>query len=161
MCGFTGFYANSGGRSRAELHVIGKAMTDALVHRGPDSGDIWRAAPRACRARGRTVRSVAPNTPKDGNSHMLSLLNLVSTVIQLYIYALFIFIIMGWLVQFNVINAQNRFVYLVMDFLYRVTEPLLRPIRNILPNLGGLDISPIVLVLGLSFLRSLMWEYLG
>ena len=59
------------------------------------------------------------------------------------------------------INAQNRFVYLVMDFLYRVTEPLLRPIRNILPNLGGLDISPIVLVLGLSFLRSLMWEYLG
>ena len=48
-----------------------------------------------------------------------------------------------------------------MDFLYRVTEPLLRPIRNILPNLGGLDMSPIVLVLGLSFLRSLMWEYLG
>ncbi len=98
---------------------------------------------------------------KDGNSHMLSLLNLVSTVIQLYIYALFIFIILGWLVQFNVINSQNRFVYLVMDFLYRVTEPLLRPIRNVLPNLGGLDISPIVLVLGLSFLRSLMWEYLG
>ncbi|WP_028465378.1 MULTISPECIES: YggT family protein [Nisaea] len=92
---------------------------------------------------------------------MLSLLNLVSTVIQLYIYALFIFIIMGWLVQFNVINSQNRFVYLVMDFLYRVTEPLLRPIRNVLPNLGGLDISPIVLVLGLSFLRSLMWEYFG
>ena len=53
---------------------------------------------------------------------MLSLLNLVSTVIQLYIYALFIFIIMGWLVQFNVINAQNRFVYLVMDFLYRVNH---------------------------------------
>lgn len=92
---------------------------------------------------------------------MLSLLNLVSTVIQLYIYALFIFIIMGWLVQFNVINSQNRFVYLVMDFLYRVTEPVLRPIRNVLPNLGGLDISPIVLVLGLSFLRSLMWEYFG
>ena len=92
---------------------------------------------------------------------MLSLLNLVSTVIQLYIYALFIFIILGWLVQFNVINAQNRFVYLVMDFLYRVTEPLLRPLRNVLPNFGGLDISPIVLVLGLSFLRSLMWEYLG
>lgn len=92
---------------------------------------------------------------------MLSLLNLVSTVIQLYIYALFIFIIMGWLVQFNVINSQNRFVYLVMDFLYRMTEPVLRPIRNVLPNLGGLDISPIVLVLGLSFLRSLMWEYFG
>tara|TARA_R110002012_G_scaffold67291_2_gene175471 strand:- start:310 stop:588 length:279 start_codon:yes stop_codon:yes gene_type:complete len=91
---------------------------------------------------------------------MMSLVQLASTVIQLYIYALFIFIIMGWLVQFNVINAQNRFVYLVMDFLYRVTEPLLRPIRNVLPNLGGLDLSPIVLVLALSFIRSLMWEYL-
>lgn len=91
---------------------------------------------------------------------MMSLVQLASTVIQLYIYALFIFIIMGWLVQFNVINAQNRFVYLVMDFLYRVTEPLLRPIRNVMPNLGGLDLSPIVLVLALSFIRSLMWEYL-
>ncbi|MEQ8334546.1 YggT family protein [Nisaea sp.] len=91
---------------------------------------------------------------------MMSLVQLASTVIQLYIYALFIFIILGWLVQFNVINAQNRFVYLVMDFLYRVTEPLLRPIRNVLPNLGGLDLSPIVLVLALSFIRSLMWEYL-
>ncbi|MBO6562437.1 MAG: YggT family protein [Nisaea sp.] len=92
---------------------------------------------------------------------MQSVLILVDTVVQLYIYALFIFIILGWLVQFNVINTGNRFVYLVMDFLYRVTEPLLRPIRNVMPNLGGLDISPIILVLGLTFARNLMWEYLG
>lgn len=92
---------------------------------------------------------------------MQSLLILVDTVVQLYIYGLFIFIILGWLVQFNVINSSNRFVYLVMDFLYRATEPLLRPIRNLLPNLGGLDISPIVLVLALTFARNLMWEYLG
>ncbi|WP_193181699.1 YggT family protein [Nisaea sediminum] len=92
---------------------------------------------------------------------MQSVLILVDTVVQLYIYALFIFIILGWLVQFNVINTGNRFVYLVMDFLYRATEPLLRPIRNVMPNLGGLDISPIILVLGLTFARNLMWEYLG
>jgi YggT family protein len=92
---------------------------------------------------------------------MQSVLIIVDTVVQLYIYALFIFIILGWLVQFNVINTGNRFVYLVMDFLYRVTEPLLRPIRNVMPNLGGLDISPIILVLGLTFARNLMWEYLG
>jgi YggT family protein len=92
---------------------------------------------------------------------MQSVLILVDTVVQLYIYALFIFIILGWLVQFNVINTGNRFVYLVMDFLYRVTEPLLRPIRNVMPNLGGLDISPISLVLGLTFAHNLMWEYLG
>jgi YggT family protein len=92
---------------------------------------------------------------------MQSVLILVDTVVQLYIYALFIFIILGWLVQFNVINTGNRFVYLVMDFLYRVTEPLLRPIRNVMPNLGGLDSSPIILVLGLTFARNLMWEYLG
>ena len=92
---------------------------------------------------------------------MNSLLILVDTVVQLYIYGLFIFIILGWLVQFNVINAHNRFVYLVMDFLYRVTEPLLRPIRNFMPNLGGLDISPIILVLVLTFARNLLWEYFG
>ncbi|UUX49656.1 YggT family protein [Nisaea acidiphila] len=92
---------------------------------------------------------------------MQSVLILVDTVVQLYIYALFIFIILGWLVQFNVINSSNRFVYLVMDFLYRVTEPLLRPIRNLMPNLGGLDISPIILVLALTFARNLMWEYLS
>ncbi|WP_420405459.1 YggT family protein [Nisaea sp.] len=92
---------------------------------------------------------------------MQSVLILVDTIVQLYIYGLFIFIIMGWLVQFNVINTGNRFVYLVMDFLYRATEPLLRPIRNVMPNLGGLDISPIILVLGLTFARNLMWEYLG
>ena len=90
---------------------------------------------------------------------MQSLILLVDTVINLYIWALLIYIIGSWLVQFNVINSSNRFVYLVMDFLYRITEPALRPIRNFMPNLGGIDISPIVLVLVLTFVRNLLFEY--
>ncbi len=90
---------------------------------------------------------------------MQSLVLLIDTVINLYIWALLIYIIGSWLVQLNVINGSNRFIYLVMDFLYRVTEPALRPIRNLMPNLGGIDISPIVLVLILTFVRNLLFEY--
>lgn len=89
---------------------------------------------------------------------MYSILQLVSTVITLYIWALIISAVMSWLVAFNVINTQNRFVYMVGDFLYRITEPVLRPIRRYIPLLGGIDISPIVLILGLVFLRNLLFE---
>ena len=91
---------------------------------------------------------------------MQSLLALIDTVISIYIWLLIISAVLSWLVAFNVINTSNRFVYTVMDVLYRVTEPLLRPIRNILPNLGGIDLSPVVLILALSFARNLMFEYL-
>jgi YggT family protein len=84
---------------------------------------------------------------------MYAIANLLNTIISLYIWCLFIFVILGWLVQFGVINTQNRFVYLVMDFLYRITEPALRPIRRFVPNFGGIDISPILLVLVLIFIR--------
>ena len=89
---------------------------------------------------------------------MYSILQLFSTVITLYIWALIISAVMSWLVAFNVINTQNRFVYMVGDFLYRITEPALRPIRRFIPLLGGIDISPIVLILGLVFLRNLLFE---
>lgn len=84
---------------------------------------------------------------------MFAIANLLETVITLYIWCLFIFVILGWLVNFGVINTQNRFVYLVMDFLFKVTEPPLRPIRRFVPNFGGIDISPILLVLLLIFIR--------
>ena len=84
---------------------------------------------------------------------MYAIANLLNTIISLYIWCLFIFVILGWLVQFGVINTQNRFVYLVMDFLFRITEPALRPIRRFVPNFGGIDISPILLVLVLIFIR--------
>ena len=87
---------------------------------------------------------------------MHSLLNLVDIVIELYIWAVILSAVLSWLVAFNVINTRNRFVYSVGTFLYRVTEPALRPIRSIIPNLGGIDISPVVLILLLVFARSLL-----
>ena len=89
---------------------------------------------------------------------MLSLLNLISTAITLYVWALIISAVMSWLVGFGVINTNNRFVYMVGDFLHRATEPALRPLRRVLPNLGGIDISPIVLILLLFFARNLLFE---
>ncbi|MAB35162.1 MULTISPECIES: YggT family protein [Thalassospira] len=81
---------------------------------------------------------------------------LIKTVINLYIVLLIASAIFSWLHAFDVINSRNRFVYMVGDFLYRVTEPALRPIRRIIPNLGGIDISPIILILILQFAERLI-----
>ncbi|MDX1486312.1 MAG: YggT family protein [Alphaproteobacteria bacterium] len=91
---------------------------------------------------------------------MQSFLLLVDIVLELYIWLLIIWVVISWLVAFEVINTRNRFVYLVSDFLFRITEPALRPIRRVVPNLGGIDISPIILLLGIWFVRNLMREYL-
>ncbi|HEX6956407.1 MAG TPA: YggT family protein [Ferrovibrio sp.] len=90
---------------------------------------------------------------------MTSLILLITTVIDIYMWLLIASAIMSWLVAFNVINTSNRLVYAIGDFLYRITEPALRPIRRILPNLGGIDISPVVLILLLVFIRNLIFEY--
>lgn len=92
---------------------------------------------------------------------MQSLLILLSQVINLYIWVVIANAILSWLVAFNVVNTQNRFVYAVADVLYKVTEPAMRPIRRILPNLGGIDLSPVVLILGLIFLQNLIFELFG
>jgi YggT family protein len=81
---------------------------------------------------------------------------LVDTVINLYIWVLIASAIFSWLFAFNVVNARNRFVYLLGDFLHRVTEPALRPIRRVLPNLGGVDLSPLVLILLLLFAQQIL-----
>tara|TARA_R110000787_G_scaffold69621_7_gene154867 strand:+ start:988 stop:1290 length:303 start_codon:yes stop_codon:yes gene_type:complete len=73
--------------------------------------------------------------------------------IDLYIWVIIIGAILSWLIAFNVLNTTNQLVYTIADFLYRITEPPLRPIRRFMPNLGGIDISPIVLILGLIFLQ--------
>ena len=75
---------------------------------------------------------------------MNAVLWLIKTVINLYIWIIILQVVMSWLIAFNVINTNNRFVYLVGDFLYRLTEPAMRPIRRILPNLGGIDVSPVI-----------------
>lgn len=84
---------------------------------------------------------------------MFALFNLLSTLISIYIWMLIASAVMSWLVAFNVLNTHNRVVYLIGDFLYRVTEPALRPIRRFVPLLGGVDISPVVLILLLIFIR--------
>lgn len=84
------------------------------------------------------------------------------TVIDLYTWIVIIGVILSWLVAFNVINTTNRFVYMVGDFTHRATEPALKPIRNILPSLGGIDISPVVLIIGLMFIKKVIINlYIG
>lgn len=90
---------------------------------------------------------------------MVSLLYLINAVISIYIWFVIGSAILSWLVAFNVINTSNKFVYMVGDFLYRVTDPALRRIRQFMPNLGGIDISPIVLILLLIFAQNLLLEY--
>ena len=90
---------------------------------------------------------------------MQSLFNLIYTILQLYIFIIIAAAILSWLVAFNVLNTQNRFVATVYDMLNRLTEPALRPIRRIMPNLGGIDISPVILILLLIFLQNLLLEY--
>ena len=87
---------------------------------------------------------------------------LIHTLIWLYIYVLIAAAVMSWLIAFNVVNSYNSTVRQIWDFLYRITEPGLRPLRSILPNLGGIDISPVILIIGLMFLDQLIiWLYLS
>jgi YggT family protein len=89
----------------------------------------------------------------------MSIAGLLITILNLFLWAVIISAVMSWLIAFEVINTHNKFVYMVYDFLTRVTQPLLNPIRRLLPNLGGIDISPIVLILLIYFLQSLIIEY--
>ena len=81
---------------------------------------------------------------------------LIDMVFDLFIWILIIAVVMSWLISFKVVNTTNRIVYLIADFTYRITEPALRPIRKFLPNFGGLDISPIVLLMLIWFLRDVL-----
>lgn len=86
---------------------------------------------------------------------------LVSELIWLYIYILIAAAVLSWLIAFNVVNIRNDVVRGIASFLYTVTEPALRPIRNMLPAMGGIDISPIILMIGLMFLEKLIyWIYI-
>ena len=87
---------------------------------------------------------------------MIALLSFIAMVITLYMWVIIISVIMSWLIAFNVINRHNQFVYMIADSMQRLSEPALRPIRRALPDFGGLDISPVVLILGLIFLRDVV-----
>ena len=90
---------------------------------------------------------------------MKSVLILFDNIVTLYIWVLIINAVLSWLIAFNVLNTSNRFVYSVLDVSYRLTAPPLNYIRRFLPNLGSIDISPLILILGLIFLRNLVFEF--
>jgi len=88
---------------------------------------------------------------------MLALIQTISLALDIYWWLLILSAVFSWLYAFNVINSRNQFVGMIGDFLFRVTEPALRPIRRFLPDLGGIDISPIILLLIIFFLQQFLW----
>jgi YggT family protein len=91
---------------------------------------------------------------------MRSILTIILLILDIYIWLLIAAAVLSWLIAFNVVNTRNQFVAMVVDFLYRITEPVLRPIRNVLPSLGGIDISPVVLILIIILLKDIIIRYI-
>ena len=90
---------------------------------------------------------------------MNSLLGLIIQIINLYQFLLLVYIIATWLISFNIVNTSNRLVYGIMEALYKICEPSLKFIRNYLPNIGSIDLSPVAVYLLLWFIKSLLIEY--
>lgn len=91
---------------------------------------------------------------------MKSLVLLIDAILGLYVWALIISVILSWLIAFNIVNTYNRFIATIYDILYRITEPVYRPIRRVIPTLNGIDFSPVIVILLIFFIRSLFREYL-
>jgi YggT family protein len=91
---------------------------------------------------------------------MRALLEVILLALNIYVWLLIASAILSWLVAFNVVNTRNQFVASVGEFLYRITEPALRPIRSVLPNLGGIDISPVILILIIWFIQRVIGLYI-
>src|SRR5215510_5884407 len=91
---------------------------------------------------------------------MRALFIVLDKALWFYLYLVFAAVVMSWLIAFNVVNTRNQFVGMVADFLYRISEPALRPIRRRMPNLGGIDISPIILFFIILFLSYVIWLYI-
>ena len=91
---------------------------------------------------------------------MRAILDIINIVLDLYVWLLIASAILSWLIAFNVVNTRNQFVAAVAEFLYKITEPVLRPIRNVMPNLGGLDISPIIVILIIMFIQRVITYYI-
>jgi YggT family protein len=87
---------------------------------------------------------------------MRALLEIILMILDLYVWLLIASAILSWLIAFNVVNTRNQLVAAIAEFLFRITEPVLAPIRNLLPSLGGLDISPIILILIIYFIEKII-----
>jgi YggT family protein len=91
---------------------------------------------------------------------MRAILDIILIVLDLYVWLLIASAILSWLIAFNVVNTRNQVVSTIGEFLYRITEPVLRPIRNFLPSFGGLDISPIVIILLIMLIQRIITLYI-
>ncbi len=91
---------------------------------------------------------------------MRAFLDIILLVLQIYVWLLIAAAVLSWLIAFNVVNTRNQVVATVAEFLFRITEPVLRPVRSLLPNLGGIDISPIILILIIFFLENVIVRYI-
>ena len=92
---------------------------------------------------------------------MIAIFYLALQILKLYSYVVIVNVVVSWLIAFNILNTQNRFVYSVLEFSYRLTDPILNKIRRFLPNLGSLDISPIILLLLIWFIEMCMKLYIA
>ena len=90
---------------------------------------------------------------------MYALGNLINAVVNIFLLVLLVNIVLTWLIHFGIVNPRQRLVQIIGEVTYRITEPLLAPIRRFMPNLGGIDLSPVVLILLIYFLRDLLFEY--
>ncbi len=113
--------------------------------------------PELVKALAREFFNVYMSVNTEMETWMLALFQTIDLALNLYVWVLIASAIFSWLYAFNVINSRNQFVSAIGTFLYNITEPVLRPIRRIMPDLGGIDISPIIVLLIIFFLRSLLW----
>lgn len=113
-------------------------------------------------ATGRGANASNPQDPINDETDvpMKPLIEVMILALDLYTWVIFASVIMSWLYAFNIINASNQVVAMIGETVHRLTEPVLRPIRNKMPNLGGLDLSPIVLIFGIIFLKGFLARYI-
>jgi len=142
----------------------GEPIVCGLCNRDPVQS-AWIEPGLALKVFGRVFRD-EPVSPSPENaltasqSAMRAILDIILIVLDLYVWLLIASAILSWLIAFNVVNTRNQFVSSIAEFLYRITEPLLAPIRNFMPNLGGLDISPIILILIIMFIQRVITYYI-
>ena len=89
---------------------------------------------------------------------MKSIFTLLDSIITIYLWIIIINAVLSWLVAFNILNTQNRFVFSILDATYKMTDPALNKIRSFIPTFGSIDISPVILILLLMFLRNIIFE---
>ena len=89
---------------------------------------------------------------------MKSIFILLDNIITIYLWIIIINAVLSWLVAFNILNTQNRFVFAVLDATYKMTDPVLNKIRRFIPTFGSIDVSPVILILFLMFLRNIIFE---